>query len=70
MVRAQRVLEPRVGGAGIDQVRPAKLADVAKALKYFGVDELESQLVDADVVPDGVAQNFKTRRPLIALSSR
>src|SRR5687767_13177082 len=56
MVRAERVLEPCVSGAGIDQIRPAKLTNVSEALDYVGVDESEGELVDSDVVPDGVAQ--------------
>jgi hypothetical protein len=70
MVSAQGVLETRMGCAGIDQVGPAKLADVPQALKDLCIDELESQRVDADVVPDGVAQNLEARRPLIALGPR
>src|SRR5688572_16680788 len=56
MMRAERVLEPCVSGAGIDQIRPAKLTNVSEALDYVGVDESEGELVDSDVVPDGAAQ--------------
>jgi hypothetical protein len=41
MVGAERVLESRVGGAGIDEVGPSELADVPESLKDFGVDEVE-----------------------------
>ena len=58
-MRAQRVLEPRVSGARIYQVCPSKLPDVPKALKDFGVDQLQRQVIDADVVPDGIAQNLE-----------
>src|SRR5687768_1027091 len=56
MVRPQRVLESSVGGAGIYEIGPAKLPDVPKSLDDVGVDESERELVDSDVVPDGVAQ--------------
>ena len=36
---AERVLKARVPGTGIDQVDKSQLADVAKALKVFGVYE-------------------------------
>ena len=52
------------------EVGPAKLANVTQTLKDFGIDEFERQLVDADVVPDGVAQNLEPRRPLIAWGPR
>src|SRR5436309_7936471 len=52
---AERVLESGVGCARVDEVRPTELADVPQALKDVGVDELERQLVDSNVVPDGVA---------------
>jgi len=67
---AEGVLETRMRCARINQVGPAKLADVAQTLKDFGIDELERQLVDADVVPDGIAQNLEARRQLIALGAR
>ena len=57
------MLEPGVGSSRIDEIRPAELANVAEALKYLGVDELEGQLVDADVIPDGVAQDLEADRP-------
>ena len=70
MVRAQCMLEPRVRCTGINEVRPAELTHVAKALKNFSVDELKRQLVDADVVPDGVAQNLEARSPLVLFAPR
>ncbi len=63
MMGAERVLEARVSGAGINEVGPAELPDVAQPLKNFGVDELQRQLVDADVIPDGVAQDLEADRP-------
>src|SRR5688572_14798245 len=56
MVCPQRVLESSVGGAGIYEIGPAKLPDVPKSLDDVRVDESERELVDSDVVPDGVAQ--------------
>src|SRR5258706_3237941 len=63
MMGAERVLEPRVGRARIDEVRPPELPHVPKALKDFGVDERERQLVDSNVVPDRVAQNLEAHSP-------
>jgi hypothetical protein len=63
MMRAERVLEAGVSRAGINQICPAKLPDVTQTLKNLGVDELERQLVDADVIPDGVAQDLEADRP-------
>ena len=40
--------------------RPAELANVPQALKCPGVDERERELVDADVVPERVAQNLES----------
>jgi len=60
VVRAERVLEARVRRAGVDEVRPAELADVAQPLKDVGVNEAESDLVDADVVPERVAQDLES----------
>jgi hypothetical protein len=70
MMRAQCVLEARVSCTGINEVGPTELPNVAKPLKNFGVDELQRQLVDADVVPDGVAQNLEARSPLILFGPR
>jgi hypothetical protein len=38
VVRAKRVLEARVRGAGIDQIGPPELAYVPQSLKDFRVD--------------------------------
>ncbi|MEP6550362.1 MAG: hypothetical protein ABJB95_04225, partial [Gemmatimonadales bacterium] len=40
MVRAERVLESRVRGARVDEIRPTELANVSQTLEDFGVDEL------------------------------
>jgi hypothetical protein len=70
VISPQRVLESRVCGAWIYQVRPAKLADVSQPLKDLGVDELEGEIVDADVVPERVAQNLEARASLASLGPR
>jgi hypothetical protein len=70
VVSAERVLEPRMGSAGIDEIRPTELADIAQALEDFGIDEAQCELVDADVVPDRVAQNLETRAPFVSLGAR
>ena len=41
-----------------------------KALKDFGVDERERQLVDSNVVPDGVAQNLEAHSPSLGPGRR
>ena len=69
MICAERVLEARVGRAGIYEVRETELPHIAQALKNFGVDELERQLVDPDVVPQRVAQSFESHaRPFRSAS--
>ena len=59
MMRTQRMLEARMRRTRIHQISPAQLSDVAKPLEDVGVDKLQGKLVDADVVPDGVAQNLE-----------
>jgi hypothetical protein len=56
MVRAQRMLESRVRRAGINEIRPSELADVSESLEDVGIYEIESELIDPDVIPDWVAQ--------------
>ena len=65
MVCAECVLETRVRRTGIDEIRPTQLSDVTKALEDFGINELKRQLVDTNVVPDGVAQNLEADRPCL-----
>ena len=45
------------------RIGPAQLPDVAKTLKDVGVDELQGQLIDPDVIPDGIAQDLEADRP-------
>src|SRR2546423_2688649 len=70
MMCAERVLESRMGRAGVDEIGPAQLSNVTQALKDFGIDELEGELVDSDVVPDRVAQNLEAHGPFIPVCSR
>src|SRR6266480_1115934 len=67
MVGAQCVLEARMRRARINEIRPPKLADVSEPLKDFRIHEREREFVDADVVPDGVAQNLEAHRPSLSL---
>ena len=66
VVGAERVLEPGVGGSGINEVGPTELPDVPKTLEYVGVDKRQRQVIDADVVPDGIAQNLEAPGPSLA----
>src|SRR4029077_405713 len=70
VMSAKRVLESRMRGARVDEVGPTQLAYISEALKDFGVDELERQLVDTNVVPDGVAQNLEAHSPSLARGCR
>ena len=71
MVGSESVLETRVGSAGINEVRPSQLPNVSQSLEDFGVDKVEGKLVDADVVPDGVAQYLEMHGPgRVILSDR
>jgi len=54
MVRAERVLEARVGGAGVDEVREPELPHVSQPLENGRVDELQGQRVDTNVVPQRI----------------
>ena len=69
-MRSESVLESRVRCPWINEVRPAELTHVAQALEDFGIDKPERELVDADVVPDGIAQNLEARDPFIPVGSR
>src|SRR3984893_17461460 len=65
-MRAEGMLESRVGGTGVDEIGPTELTYVSEPLKDFGVDERERQLVDTNVVPDGVAQDLEAHGPSLA----
>ena len=63
---AECVLEAAVGGAGIDQESVTDLTDVAEALNGGSVQGQERGLVDPDVVPERVADDFSLGRALHA----
>ena len=52
---AERVLEARMGGARIDEMGEPELAHVAQPLDDRRVGEPQEGPVNADVVPEGVA---------------
>ena len=58
VVGAERVLEPGVGGAGIDEKGVAQLADVAKALDRGCVERGQRHSIERDVVPERVADDL------------
>ena len=58
VVRAERVLEARMRGAGIDEKREAELANVAQPLERRRIDQLEGERIEPDVVPERVADDF------------
>lgn len=66
----QSVLESGMRRARIDEICPPELPNVSESLKDFSVYESESKLVDANVVPDGIAQNLEAHSPSLARSGR
>ena len=62
VIRAQRMLESGMGGAGIDEEGMAELADVAKPLHRCGVQHGQRRRVEADVVPERVANDLEVAR--------
>src|SRR5215210_698241 len=56
VVGSECVLEPRVRRARVDEVCPSQLTDISQALEHVCVDKVERQLIDTNVIPDGVAQ--------------
>jgi hypothetical protein len=59
MIGAERVLETAVSGAGVDQEGVAHLTDIPKTLDGGGIESQESGVVYPDVVPEGVADDFR-----------
>jgi len=59
VVRAESVLEPGVSGAGVHQVAVADLTDVPEALNCGCVEGAEGGSVEPDVVPEGIADDFR-----------
>src|SRR2546423_12137506 len=62
MIGAQRVLEPGVGRAGIDEKGMAELPNITQALHRRRVDDREGLGVEADVVPERVANDLELGR--------
>ena len=59
VIRAEGVLESGVRGAGIDQERMPHLADVAEPLDRRRVQRQQRGAIQADVVPEGVANDLE-----------
>jgi hypothetical protein len=59
VIRAERVLESRVGGARVHEVRVAELPDVSQPLERCAVDDAERARVDPDVVPERVPHDLE-----------
>ena len=55
MIRAQRVLEPRMRRARIHEVRQAQLSHVTQALHDGRIEQSLGDRVNPDVVPEWVA---------------
>ena len=68
--RSERVLESRMGGAGIDEKSEPELANVSEPLKRRRVDQLEAQRIESDVVPEGVPDDFHRHGPYDSLTAR
>src|SRR5712692_8844428 len=64
MIRTQRVLEARVGSPRIDEKCVAELADVAEPLEGWRIDHRQSLGLEADVVPDRVADDLEHKKEL------
>jgi len=59
VVRAESVLKPGVSGAGVHQEAVADLTDVPKALNCGCVEGAEGGSIEADVVPEGITNDFR-----------
>jgi hypothetical protein len=51
------MLEACVCGSGVNEVREPELSDVTQALKRGRIDEAKRDVIDADVVPERVADD-------------
>ena len=66
VVGAEHVLEARVGGAGVDEEGVPELPDVPQALHRGRIDDGQRLGLQADVIPQRVADDlelFQTRGP-------
>ena len=62
MVCTQRVLKPRVRGARINEKCVTELPDVPQTLEGRRIDDRERLGLEADIVPERVANYFKRAR--------
>src|SRR5882762_5568732 len=62
MVRTERVLKPGVRGARVHEKRVTELPDVPQTLERRRIDDGERLGLEANVVPERVANYFKRRR--------
>src|SRR5258708_7439364 len=62
-VRAERVFKARVACARVDEEGEPQLPHVAQALERRRVDEPQREWIDADVVPQRVADDFQAFGP-------
>jgi hypothetical protein len=62
MIRAQGVLEPGVSRSGVNQEGVPDLPDVAKALNCGSIEGEKRSPVQADVVPEWIADDFRGGR--------
>ncbi|MBW8768155.1 MAG: hypothetical protein JF589_00190 [Gemmatimonadetes bacterium] len=70
VVRAEGVLEARVARAGIDEVGQPELAHVAQSLEGARVDEPQRERIDADVVPERIANDLERHARKVARGDR
>ena len=61
MVRTERVLKPGVRGARVHEKCVTELPDVPQTLERRRIDDRESLGLEADVVPERVANYLKRR---------
>ena len=64
VVRPERVLEPRVGRARVDEKRQPELPNVAQPLERRRIDQLEAERIEPDVVPERVADDLDGHGPV------
>ena len=62
VIRPQRMLEARMGRTGIDEKCVAELPDVAEALEGWRIDHRQCLGLEADVVPERVADDLELGR--------